>query len=356
MLMQLDGAEQAFRTLRILSLHGDRTLAGDVELYRSKLPASCFIHVSLGSMEAATIVFGFVPPAVAPDATSVSPGYLASGKSILVLDEDGRPAKIGEEGELVVRSRNIALGAWQDGQMVQGPFLPDPDDPERRIFHTRDIVRIQADGSLRYIGRRDRRIKIRGLRADPADVEAALRRYPGIADVAVISRPLGEDAVFVAYATATPDRPAPTAAALRSRLYEDIPDHMVPVEIIFLGAIPRLPNFKPDLQYLARYDRERSAETAGRAAGSGSRSLKRFDVAVENFRGGREGLVHRAGTARLCRRTEVGHIRRQLVECAPAYPERRGVARPSDPVGSLGARFDTPELSRTRSSRAGSGR
>lgn len=262
-MMQAPGSEGAWASLRILNLYGDRVLASDVELFHRMLPPTCFVRVSLGSMETGSIFHGFVTPASLSEGASTAPcGRLTQGKAVLILGEDGRPAPPGEEGELLVRSAEMALGAWQDGQLVQGAFLPDPQDGSRRVYNTGDLVRLRADGVAEHVGRRDRRIKVRGLRADPTDVETVLRSYPGVQDAVVLARPLGEEAVFIAYLQAADPQATPSAEHIHGRAAQDLPAHMAPLEVHFLPAIPRLPNLKPDLMLLRRRD----AEAAGAAA------------------------------------------------------------------------------------------
>ena len=59
-ILSIDGAERAFRGLRILDLHGERILASDIALFRSKLPRSCHISVTMGSIEAGAVFSWFV--------------------------------------------------------------------------------------------------------------------------------------------------------------------------------------------------------------------------------------------------------------------------------------------------------
>jgi acyl-coenzyme A synthetase/AMP-(fatty) acid ligase len=111
---------------------------------------------------------------------------------------------------------------------------------------------MRPDGLAEFLGRRDRRIKIRGQRADPADLEDALRMLPGIADVAVIVRPVDDEASLVAYAVAANPAEPPDPGVLRGLLTAVLPSYMIPAAIRILPVIPRLHNFKPDLVALNR--------------------------------------------------------------------------------------------------------
>ncbi|RYG18183.1 MAG: hypothetical protein EON96_05335, partial [Caulobacteraceae bacterium] len=200
-ILQMDEAPAAFRHLRILELYGDATLANDVAFFRTKLPADCHIRLVLGTMESGEIFSWFVPKDWNEAAMTLPCGYVTPGRSVAVLDDEGRPTPVGEIGNVVIRSRQMALGAWQDGRLTPGPFLTAPDDPESRVYTPGDQVRIRHDGLAEFIGRVDRQVKVRGMRADLGEVEAALRQHPDVADVAVVAVAHPDDTEIVAYIT-----------------------------------------------------------------------------------------------------------------------------------------------------------
>ncbi|MFO1024587.1 MAG: AMP-binding protein [Acetobacteraceae bacterium] len=243
------GIDAALASLRIVDLFGELVTAETVDALRAVLPATCHIRVSLGSTETMVLFHWFVPRGVQAG-NGLPCGYLASRASIALLDEYGAPVPEGEVGEVVVRGRSIASGMWRDGAVLPGPFQPDPADPQARIFHTGDLVRMDKDGLVTFVGRRDRRVKIRGLRADPADVETALHRIPGVADCAVITRVDGDEVAFVAYVESGGVDLA--GGAIRDALRLELPAHMMPADIHVISRLPRLPNFKPDLVALAQ--------------------------------------------------------------------------------------------------------
>jgi acyl-coenzyme A synthetase/AMP-(fatty) acid ligase len=245
------GAREALASLRVLDLFGEPVSADTVAALRAVLAPECHIRISLGSTETLVLFHWFVPRDFLPAGPVLPCGYLATQMSVALLDDDGAPALPGAVGELVVRGRYIASGMWRNGTLHAGPFRQDPDDPASRIFHTGDLVRLRGDGLAEFIGRRDRRLKIHGLRADAGDVEAALHRLPGIADCAVVARAADGDTVLLAYVVPfAPDAISPRQ--IRAALAAELPPHMVPGEIHLVDGIPRLPNFKPDLVALAR--------------------------------------------------------------------------------------------------------
>lgn len=247
-ILSVPGAEAAFGTLRVLDLHGERILASDIALFRQKLPASCLISITMGSIEAGPVFSWFVEDGRIEGATAPV-GYLAPGKRVALVGEDGRSVEPGEPGELLVRGP-MAIGAWTRGRLEPGPFLPDPDDPRSRIYPMRDLVRQRPDGLFEYVGRGNRQVKIRGLWADLGEIEAAFRSIEALADVAVIAASQddkGEGDRLVAFIVPAPGAQLPSVSQMRRHVAGKTAEHMTPGDIRVLQAIPRLANHKPDL-------------------------------------------------------------------------------------------------------------
>jgi acyl-coenzyme A synthetase/AMP-(fatty) acid ligase/thioesterase domain-containing protein/acyl carrier protein len=271
-LLRAPGAQEAFSTLRVARIGGDITLESDLDLFRAVAPASCHFFASFSATEMPAAFQWFVPPAWHTDGLRLPVGYPRPGIDCLVVDEDGTPVPAGEAGELMVRSRYLALGYWQDGHLQPGPFVVDADDPSRRILRSGDMVCQRPDGLWELIGRRDRQLKIRGQRADPGEVEALLRRCPDVDDAAVIARRNGTEATaLVAYVVPGAAAEAGLPDQLRKQLAAQVPPHMRPAAIHAIPAIPQLSGFKPDMAALERLDRlqwERELLPASSDAGS----------------------------------------------------------------------------------------
>ena len=246
MVMQMEGIERAFRSLRLLDLRGEAALASDIALFRSKLPPTCEISVCLASTEAMFVYQWFVRDDQI-EGPVVPVGYLVPGKAVALIDEDGKSVGPGEVGEALVRGVPMAAGAWREGRVVMGPFIPAGEGAEGRIYPLGDLLRHRPDGLAEFVGRRDRQVKIRGLWADLGEVEAALRSAPGVTDAVVITRQTGAEAVLIAFITIEAAKRAPSPTALRRRVAAETAEHMAPAKIYVLDELPRLANYKPDL-------------------------------------------------------------------------------------------------------------
>ncbi len=253
MVLSVPGAEHAFRSLRVLDLHGEKILASDIALFRSKLPPTCHISITMGSAEAGA-VFGWFVRDEMIEGPVVPVGYLMPGRSVALLDDEGISVAEGEVGELFVRGAMSM--SWRDGAIVQGPLLPDPDRPGSWIYPMGDLMRRRPDGLFEYVGRKDRRIKVRGLWADLGDIETAVMGLDGVAEAVAVcadgGTPQERLVVFIAPDTGAT---APSPGEVRRAVAEKAAEHMAPDEIRLVDVIPRLANFKPDLAGLAALSR-----------------------------------------------------------------------------------------------------
>jgi acyl-coenzyme A synthetase/AMP-(fatty) acid ligase len=244
--MAMPGIEKSFASLRLLDLHGERILASDIALFRSKLPKDCCISVTYGSTEAGGVFSWFVQDDKI-EGSVVPLGYLVRNKQVAIVDENGRQVPVGQIGDLLVRGE-MAMGSWQGGRVTKARFLSDPEDPSVMIYPMGDQVRMRTDGLFEFIGRRDRQVKIRGLWVDLGEIESALRAAEGVVEAVVVARSVkGGADTLAAFITLDESMPAPQAAALRRAVVAATAEHMAPAEIRVLAEIPRLANYKPDL-------------------------------------------------------------------------------------------------------------
>lgn len=107
--------------------------------------------------------------------------------TVHVLDQSGAEVAIGVEGELYLGGPGIARGYYRDARRTAERFCLDPFAAVegRRMYRTGDRVVATPDG-LRFVGRADRQVKIRGVRIEPEAVEILVRQCPEVVDAAVL--------------------------------------------------------------------------------------------------------------------------------------------------------------------------
>jgi amino acid adenylation domain-containing protein len=181
------------------------------------------------------------------DAT-VPIGRPLSNTTAYVVDGWGQPAPPGAEGELWLGGDGLARGyLGQPGQTAE-TFVPDPfGEPGARLYRTGDRVRTRADGRLEFVGRLDAQVKLRGFRIEPAEIEAALLRQPGVREAVVqLREDRPGDRRLVGYFVGDPA----AAVGLRERLATSLPEYMVPAALVALEKLPLTPTGKVDRRAL----------------------------------------------------------------------------------------------------------
>jgi acyl-CoA synthetase (AMP-forming)/AMP-acid ligase II len=115
-------------------------------------------------------------------------------EEVYVVDDTARRAPAGTVGELVVRGSNVMKGYWELPEETDRMLKPGP-LPGEKVLHTGDLFRMDEEGYLYFVGRKDDIIKTRGEKVSPREVEDVLHAMPGVAEAAVIGVPddiLGE--------------------------------------------------------------------------------------------------------------------------------------------------------------------
>jgi thioesterase domain-containing protein/acyl carrier protein len=176
----------------------------------------------------------------------VAAGYPIGDKRIELVDEGGDPVQDGEIGEILVKSRYLSPGYWEQADLNAEKYSLDPGDEGVRIFRTGDLGRLREDGGLEHLGRKDSQIKIRGYRVDVAEVEAVIHQHGGVKNAAVIAREVRQgldEKQLVAYVEVGTKSP-PTRKELREYLTSQLPEYMAPSLIVYLDTLPLTPTGK----------------------------------------------------------------------------------------------------------------
>ncbi|ARU63608.1 hypothetical protein CBW65_23280 [Tumebacillus avium] len=174
-------------------------------------------------------------------------GRLLANTQGYVLDQHLHLVPIGVPGQLYLSGDGLARGYLGQEELTAEKFIRNPfsADPTSRMYATGDSVRWLADGTLEYLGRIDRQIKVRGFRIEQGEIEAALLKHPSVqaAYVQVREDDAG-DKRLVAYVAQGGS--ALTAAELRVLLKDSLPEYMIPSAFVLLERLPLTPNGKVD--------------------------------------------------------------------------------------------------------------
>jgi amino acid adenylation domain-containing protein len=238
-------AGDVFPHVRVVRLEGDRSDRLDLELFRRHFTPPAILAVGLGATETGLVCQYFFDHDCELPAGVVPIGRAVTDMAFEIQGDDGRPVSSGVAGQIVVRSRFLATGYWNNAAATAHAFESGSNGSER-AYRTGDLGRIDGDGRLEYLGRLDGRARVRGQWIEPADLEAALCAIPGVREAAitVVNRSDG-DARLVAYYV--PEQGArPAAPDLRRQLVRRLPAHMVPSRFVELERLPLNANGKID--------------------------------------------------------------------------------------------------------------
>ena len=252
------GAGRRFTRLRVVRLEGDRAARADLECFRAHVAPPCRLAVGLGATETGLVCQYFYDHTMPIPDGVVPIGYPAEGIRVEIRNDDGTVAPAHTVGEIVVRSRYLALGYWNDASATARAFSDCGPEGERS-YRTGDLGRLATDGRLDYLGRLDGRVRIRGHWVELADVDAAMVTVPGVheAITGAVESASGETKL-VAWFVPGPADP-PSASALRRELASRLPPHMLPARYVALERMPLNANGKVDRSTLPRPADERPA-------------------------------------------------------------------------------------------------
>ena len=168
-----------------------------------------------------------------------------------VLAFDGSLAPRGVEGNLHIGGVAVTRGYLNQPEITGRVFRPDPFAAQGRIYTTGDRAKWRGDGVLMFLGRRDRQVKLRGLRIDLGDVERALGQFEGLRDVRVAVHGAGSDAARLVAWVCGPDlrEGSPALEALVSHVARYMTGATMPM-IVPVEAFPLRPNGKVDMAAL----------------------------------------------------------------------------------------------------------
>ncbi len=234
----VDGNLDGLRGVRQLLTGGDVVPAEPVRKALSALPELTVVNC-YGPTEATTFACAQPLTHQIRVGATVPIGRPISNTTVHVLDQDLKPTPPGAAGELYIGGDGLALGYLNRPDLTAEAFLPDPfsDEAGARLYRTGDRARCVEDGSIEFLGRADRQVKVRGFRVELDEIEAALARHPAVRDVAVTVRQgAGGDQQIVAYVTPASDGPAPQddgdvddvdTVARRIRHWQELYDQMI---------------------------------------------------------------------------------------------------------------------------------
>ncbi|EPX2916041.1 enterobactin non-ribosomal peptide synthetase EntF [Klebsiella pneumoniae] len=217
------------------------------------------LHNLYGPTEAAVDVSWY--PACGPElaavtGSSVPIGWPVWNTGLRILDAAMRPVPPGVAGDLYLTGIQLAQGYLGRPDLTASRFIADPFAPGKRMYRTGDVARWLTNGAVEYLGRSDDQLKIRGQRIELGEIDRVMSALPdvgqAVSHACVFNQAAatgGDARQLVGYLVSDSGLPLDTAA-LKARLAEQLPPHMVPVVLMQLAELPLSANGKLDRKAL----------------------------------------------------------------------------------------------------------
>lgn len=200
------------------------------------------------------------PRAIQGAPTSVGVAY--AGTNLYVVDDNLQALPPGSEGEILHTGDGVFLGYLSGDAVekrIQNPFFDESGDTSQFAVLTGDYGRIDAQGRLYLLGRRDDMVKIKGNRVFLGEVIAEVEALEEVQEAVALQVVLnsGEpDPELALFATLSSEGEEQTALTLRKKLASRLPPYMLPSKIQVLDVFPRTASGKPDRQALKKLVKE----------------------------------------------------------------------------------------------------
>ena len=253
-LSKMQWPEEARRSLRYITNSGGAMPLAVLRALREQFPQTEIV-LNYGLTEA------FRSTCLRGDQVDIRPdsvGKPLPNVEIMVVRADGSLCSPGEPGELVHRGALVSLGYWNDRERTAEHFRPAPGQPQgisnpEMAVWSGDQVRLDQEGYLYFISRKDEMIKTSGYRVSPTEVEEVAYASGLVAEAAAIgvAHPVLEKGIVVVAVPKEADGGHDLEARLLSHFREQLPGFMVPQRVIVSDVLELSANGKIDRKSLA---------------------------------------------------------------------------------------------------------
>lgn len=243
----------AFQGLKHVIAGGDVISPAHLELLLTAHPHLTFTN-GYGPTENTTFSTCWTTNTMTSHST-VPIGSPINGTWIMICDSNLKPMPVGQEGELYVAGAGLASGYLNNPAETASRFIPNPwsEVPGARMLRTGDLARWLEDGSVEFMGRLDRQVKIQGYRVEPDDIETVIIQYGEIQAAAVTTQEDGfGNKRLLAYVITkcSVANEAEIVIGLHTYLCRHLPPYMIPWAMMPIAEMPLTPNGKVDRNQL----------------------------------------------------------------------------------------------------------
>ncbi len=249
------GSQKAgpLESLRLACFGGDALRFRLAQRFQASAPAATVVNC-YGTTETPQVMGYHVVDPVDADKAEASGDGLSrvpigkgiEGCQLLVLSDSRELCRVGDEGEIFVRTQYRALRVVDRGEASRGCYERNPftDEDDDLLYRTGDYGQYLPDGSVLHKGRRDRQVKVRGFRIALEELDRALAELKVSSHHIDVEEVDGQTRLGL-YVVGT-DEARLDESTLRQELHRRLPSFMVPERICVVPSLPLTPNGKVD--------------------------------------------------------------------------------------------------------------
>lgn len=233
-------------SLRYMSNTGAALPAEHIRRLKKLLPG-VKIYSMYGLTECKRV--SYMPPDELENRLS-SVGIAMPNCEVFIINENGNKLPPGEIGELVIRGSNVMRGYWNASDLTEKTYR-EGILPGEKLLYSGDLFKMDEDGYLYFVARKDDMIKTKGERVSPKEIENIICEKEGVVDAAVIGVPdeiLGK--AIMTFIVCNSNNQISEKDILK-HCTENMEIFMVPKYVKFLEELPKTPNGKIDKKVLA---------------------------------------------------------------------------------------------------------
>ncbi len=226
--------------LRLVFFGGEVMPAKQLNMWRREYPDATFVNL-YGPTEMTDICTYYIVDRDISDNESLPIGKAAAHMRVMLLDENNHEVSPGQIGELCAASPSLAEGYYREPEKTAQVFVPNPLDPSGKsiIYCTGDLARLDENGDLIFIGRKDFQIKHMGNRIELGEIETAVSSLEGVLQNCCLYD--GKRDKIVLFYTGGREKDT-----IREALKKALPEYMIPNRVEKLETMPLNLNGKID--------------------------------------------------------------------------------------------------------------
>lgn len=228
--------------LKLILFAGEVMPNTQLNIWRKSFPECMYVNM-YGPTEATDIATYYIVDREFENHETLPIGKVCSNMRALILNDENKQCKTGEQGELCISGTGIALGYWNAPDITAKAFVQNPLNTKYhdRIYRTGDLVYENEEGNIIFIGRKDSQIKLRGNRIELGDLESAAAAIENVQSAcALFNAGKQEIVLFIETTAEIKER------KFKMELKKYVPAYMVPAKIITMDKFPHTPSGKID--------------------------------------------------------------------------------------------------------------